>query len=216
MVEKRVAIEKEVEIPAETVKLQGILHLPPQARGMVLFVQGSENGQLRMRNQLISKFFQEGGFGTLRFDLLTIEEEKDDMMNRELRFNIPFLAHRLILATKWAQSQFKLNVGYFGTNTGAAAAIVAAAELGPKVNCVVSRGGRSDLAGQSLARIQAPTLRIVGGADFGVVELNERALEMMTCEKRLEIVPNATHLFEEPGSLEEVGRMATVWFENYL
>lgn len=216
MAMKKTVTQKQIEVPADTVKLQGILTLPPEARGMILFAHGSGSSHKSPRNQFVSQYLNEAGFGTLLFDLLTLEEEKEDMMTRELRFNIPFLAYRLTHVTHWMESQHQLNIGFFGASTGAAAAIVAAAELGQKVNAIVSRGGRPDLAGQSLTRIVSPTLLIVGGEDHGVIELNQRALEMMNCTKKIEIVPGATHLFEEPGTLEEVGRMATHWFEEYL
>ena len=212
---KKTITKKEVQVPANTVKLGGILTLAPQARGIVLFAHGSGSSHKSPRNQQISQCLVDAGFGTLLFDLLTLDEEKEDMMTRELRFNIPFLSYRLSLATEWAQEQFKMNIGYFGASTGAAAAIMSASELGSKISAVVSRGGRPDLAGESLARITVPTLLIVGGADYGVIELNKSAYEMMSCVKKLEIVPNATHLFEEPGTLEEVGKMATHWFEEY-
>lgn len=213
---EKTVVSTPVEVPADTVKLGGILSLPPEPRGIILFAHGSGSSHASPRNQRVAKDFTDAGFGTLLFDLLTLEEEKEDMMTRELRFNIPFLSYRLTHATQWIEKQHQLAIGYFGASTGAAAAIISAAELGSKISAVVSRGGRPDLAGQSLTRITAPTLLIVGGADHGVIELNQRAYEMMSCTKKLEIVPDATHLFEERGTLEEVGRMATRWFEQYL
>ncbi|NGX61446.1 MAG: putative phosphoribosyl transferase [Chlamydiae bacterium] len=219
MIEKKLGISKEVKIPIGTTHLEGFLHLPPEAKGVVLFAHGSGSSRLSPRNQLVAHFLQEGNLGTLLFDLLTPEEEERDLLTRELRFNIPFLSERLIQATEWTQENsdtHSLSVGYFGASTGAAAALIAAAELGPKVSAVVSRGGRPDLAGPHLTHVQAPTLLIVGGADHGVIDLNQDAFSLLSCKKKLEIVPNASHLFEEPGTLEEVGRMATLWFQEYL
>ncbi len=217
MAEKKTVLTQEIEVPVGAVKLQGILQIPPDAKGIVLFAHGSGSSRLSPRNQFVAQFLQDGGMATLLLDLLTNEEEQDDMMSRELNFNIPFLANRLHGASDWinqAPQTHHLNIGYFGASTGAAAAMIAASENGAKA--VVSRGGRPDLAGQSLSRLRVPTLLIVGGEDHGIIELNERALELMSCPKKLEIVPNATHLFEESGTLEEVGRMATLWFQEYL
>ena len=213
---ERTVVTMPIQVPADTVKLGGILSLPEEPRGIILFAHGSGSSHKSPRNQHVAKDFTNAGFGTLLFDLLTLDEEKEDMMTRELRFNIPFLSYRLTHVTHWIEEQYKLNIGYFGASTGAAAAIISAAELGNKISAVVSRGGRPDLAGQSLTRIVAPTLLIVGGADHGVIELNQRAYEMMGSTKKLEMIPDATHLFEEVGALEEVGRMATRWFEEYL
>lgn len=219
MVEKKAAISTEVEIKIGTTTLEAFLNVPPDAKGIVLFAHGSGSSRHSPRNQFVARFLQDGNIGTLLLDLLTAEEEKTDMVTRELRFNIPFLAERLLGATDWVAhypDTHHLTVGYFGASTGAAAALIAAAEQGMQVKAVVSRGGRPDLAGQALPRVQCPTLFIVGGNDFGVIELNQHALELLTCKKKLEIVPGATHLFEEPGTLEEVGRMATLWFTEYL
>jgi putative phosphoribosyl transferase len=219
MVAKKTGIQTEVQIEAGRVPLNGFLNLPPDAKGIVLFVHGSGSTRFSPRNQMVARFLNDANIGTLLFDLLNPKEEEIDNKTRELRFNIPFLAERLIAATEWV-SQFEetkhLPFGYFGASTGAAAALIAAAELGLKVQAVVSRGGRPDLAGQALHRVKCPTLLIVGGDDYGVIELNQHSLALLTCEKKLEIIPGATHLFEEPGTLEEVGRMATLWFNNYL
>ncbi|MBS0623994.1 MAG: dienelactone hydrolase family protein [Verrucomicrobia bacterium] len=210
---------QEITITFEGVQLTGVLSLPEQPRGLVLFAHGSGSSHTSPRNQFVASFLQDGNLGTLLFDLLTVSEEKQDMMTRELRFNIPFLAHRLMGATDWIERQTQLKglpIGYFGASTGAAAAIVAAAEQPQKTRAIVCRGGRPDLAGQSLVRLKTPTLLIVGGADYGVIELNEKAFSVMQCTKKFEIVPDATHLFEEPGALERVGTMAKLWFQEFL
>lgn len=219
MLEKKMAFAQEITIKIGKIELQGYLHIPPEAKGLVLFAHGSGSSRKSPRNQFVARFLQEGHTATLLFDLLTPKEEELDLQTRNLRFNIPFLAERLLGATEWTM-QFPeahhLTIGYFGASTGAAAALIAAAELGQKVKAVVSRGGRPDLAGSALGRVHAPTLLIVGGEDFGVIELNQQAFGMLGCKKKLEIVPGATHLFEEAGTLEEVGRMASLWFQEYL
>ncbi|MDB6067688.1 MAG: hypothetical protein JWR26_3896 [Pedosphaera sp.] len=167
----------------------------------------------------MARVLQDAGVATLLFDLLTLEEEASERDTGRLRFDISLLAHRLVLATRWAGMQDSLsdlNIGYFGSSTGAAAALVAAAELGERINSVVSRGGRPDLAGPLLERVKAATLLIVGGEDFGVIELNQEAYALLHCEKSLKIIPGATHLFEEPGALDRVARLAVDWFVNHL
>jgi len=219
MVEKKAILAQEIKIPIGSIRLEGFLHIPPEAKGVVLFAHGSGSSRHSPRNQFVASFLQENNIGTLLFDLLTPEEEKADNITRELRFNIPFLAERLLGASEWVEKNpdtHHLSIGYFGASTGAAAALIAAAELGSKVSAVVSRGGRPDLAGQALGKVQCPTLLIVGGNDFGVIELNQSAFDLLECKKKLEIVPDATHLFEEPGTLEEVGRMASIWFADNL
>lgn len=216
---KKLGIQSEVKIESGEVILSGFLHVPPEAKGIVLFVHGSGSTRHSPRNQLVAQFLNDGNCATLLFDLLTAKEEEIDNMTRELRFNIPLLAERLLSVTDWVfkhHDTHHLTVGYFGASTGAAAALIAAAELGDKINAVVSRGGRPDLAGEALSRVKCPTLLIVGGNDFGVIELNQQALAIISAVKKMEIVPEATHLFQEPGTLEEVGRMATLWFNNYL
>lgn len=216
---KKTLVDREVQVPVEAVTLNGILSLPPAPKGIVLFAHGSGSSHKSHRNQMVASFLQEENIATLLFDLLTIEEERADSITRELRFNIPLLSHRLIGATKWIQTleeTRELNVGFFGASTGAAAALIAASELGSRVQAVVSRGGRPDLAGQALQRVKAPVLLIVGGEDHGVIEINQKALDLLQCEKRLEIIEGATHLFEEKGTLEEVGRMASIWFNAHL
>ncbi len=216
---EKLGISTEIKIKSGTAELAGFLHIPPEAKGIVLFAHGSGSTRYSPRNQFVAKFLNENNCATLLFDLLTAREEKIDNVTFELRFNIPLLAERLLGAT---ESVFQmpethhLRVGYFGTSTGAAAALIAAAEIGEKISAVVSRGGRPDLAGQALLRVISPTLLIVGGNDFGVIELNQQAFNMISAPKKLEIVPNATHLFQEPGTLEEVARMATLWFSTNL
>jgi dienelactone hydrolase len=209
----------EVYIQAGRAVLSGNLTIPENAPGLVLFAHGSGSGRHSPRNQFVARTLNDGGLGTLLFDLLTPEEEARDMNTREHRFNITLLAERLVHATRWAKQQEQtrnLRLGYFGSSTGGAAALVAAAELPQDVGAVVSRGGRPDLAGDALPRVQAPTLLIVGGNDDIVIELNEMARDQMRCEVKLEIVPGATHLFEEPGALEKVAKLASDWFLLYL
>jgi putative phosphoribosyl transferase len=219
MVEKRTIIKEEVKIELGPTTLDGLLYIPPTATSLVLFAHGSGSSRHSPRNQIVAKFLQDGNIATLLFDLLTEPEEEMDLVNRELRFNIPFLTERLLGATEWVEKYVhthSFTIGYFGASTGAAAALLAAAELGMSVKAVVSRGGRPDLANHALKQVQSPTLLIVGENDFGVIELNQKAFELLSCPKKLEVVPNATHLFEEPGTLEQVGRMAAIWFQKYL
>src|SRR5262245_49613973 len=212
-------IERGVLIPAGDVRLEGDLRVPEGARGMVLFAHGSGSGRHSPRNRFVARRLNEAGLGTLLIDLLTAREETVDVRTGHLRFDIPFLARRLGAACTWLANDpdtAELRLGYFGASTGGGAALVAAAERPDLVGAVVSRGGRPDLAGPALARVQAPTLLIVGGNDEPVVELNEIALRQLRCEKQLEIVTNATHLFEEPGALEEVARLASAWFARHI
>jgi dienelactone hydrolase len=186
---------------------------------LVLFAHGSGSSRHSPRNQFVARTLNRAGLGTLLFDLLTPEEEALDSYTREHRFNIGLLAERLVHATKWARQQEEardLRIGYFGSSTGGAAALVAAAELPQDVGAVVSRGGRPDLAGDALPKVQGPTLLIVGGNDDIVIELNEMARVQMHCEVKLEIIPGATHLFEEPGALEHVAKLASDWFVDHL
>ena len=199
--------------------LHGDLSIPTGAQGLVLFAHGSGSSRHSPRNQYVARTLREGRLGTLLFDLLTAEEEQAEAYTRHLRFNIPFLAERLMGATQWAldcTTTRDLSVGYFGSSTGAAAAIVAAARLRETISAVVSRGGRPDLAAEALETITAPTLLIVGGNDTVVRRLNEDALERLRCEKALRLVPNATHLFEETGALEIVASQAVEWLVHHL
>lgn len=208
--------EQEVMVPTAGGELGGSLVLPEAARSIVIFAHGAGSSRFSPRNRYVADVIQRAGIGTLLFDLLT-ETEAEDRTNV---FDIELLARRLVEATSWLLGRPEtgdLDVGYFGASTGAAAALVAAASLPETISAVVSRGGRPDLAGSDLARVRAPTLLIVGGADEVVLELNREALEALaTTTKELTVVPGATHLFEEPGALEEVARLATDWFSRFL
>jgi dienelactone hydrolase len=209
----------EVQIPAGRAVLSGNLTIPENAMALVLFAHGSGSSRHSPRNQFVARTLNRARLGTLLFDLLTPEEEAFDIYTREHRFNINLLAERLVHATKWAGQQEETRdqrIGYFGSSTGGAAALVAAAELPQDVGAVVSRGGRPDLAGDALPKVQAPTLLIVGGNDDIVIELNEMARDQMRCEVKLEIIPGATHLFEEPGTLEHVSKLGSDWFSLHL
>ncbi len=209
----------EVCIPAGRAILDGNMTIGNGATALVLFVHGSGSSRHSPRNQFVARTLNHAGLATLLFDLLTPEEERTDARTAEHRFNISLLAERLVHATKWVKQQEQthdLRIGYFGSSTGGGAALVAAAELPQSAAAVVSRGGRPDLAGEALAKVQAPTLLIVGGEDDVVIELNEQARDRMRCEVKLEIVPGATHLFEEPGALEQVARLASDWFVRHL
>jgi dienelactone hydrolase len=208
-----------VRIPDGTVLLDGDLHVPKPCRGLVIFAHGSGSSRFSPRNREVAASLGAGGFATLLLDLLTRTEESVDIYTREFRFDIARLGRRVVAAADWAAQQpalRDLSFGYFGASTGAAAALIAAAERPGLSAAVVSRGGRPDLAGSALALVRAPTLLIVGGNDEPVIELNEQARRQMQAVVRLEIVPGATHLFEEPGTLEEVQRLALEWFEQYL
>ena len=209
----------EVQIHAEHAVLSGNLTIPENATALVLFAHGSGSSRHSPRNQFVAGTLNDAGLAALLFDLLTQEEEAIDIQTRQHRFNIGLLAERLVHATKWAKQQEHtrdLRIGYFGSSTGGAAALVAAAEIPKDAGAVVSRGGRPDLAGDALPKVQAPTLLIVGGNDDVVIELNEMARDQMQCEVKLQIVPGATHLFEEPGALEKVAKLASDWFNAHL
>src|SRR5216110_1571490 len=205
----------EVRISTGRATLDGNLTIVDEATGFVLFAHGSGSSRHSPRNQFVARTLNNAGLATVLFDLLTPEEEAIDARTAELRFNIKLLAERLVHATNWAKQQQQtrdLRIGYFGSSTGGGAALVAAAERPQDVGAVVSRGGRPDLAGEALPKVQVPTLLIVGGDDDIVIELNEQARDRMRCEVKLEIVPGATHLFEEPGALERVAQLASDWF----
>jgi putative phosphoribosyl transferase len=209
---------EQVRIPG-AVPLDGDLSVPANALGIVIFAHGSGSSRFSPRNLYVAEQLRQAGFGILLMDLLTPQEEAADDVTAELRFNIPLLAQRLELATEWLHQREDMadyDLGYFGASTGAAAALIAAAELPELIRAVVSRGGRPDLAGDALARVKAPTLLIVGGNDVPVIGMNREAFAVIPAEKRLEIVPGATHLFEEPGALEQVARLAGDWFSRYL
>ena len=209
-------IDKEISIPADSVSLEGQLSIPEGARSLVVFVHGSGSSRLSPRNQFVAGKLRESGIGFLLFDLLTSEED----INYETRFDIGLLVRRLRAVTRWLRNQTEtasLSVGYFGASTGAAAALeAAAAPDNMKIGAIVSRGGRPDLAKDALGLVHSPTLLIVGGNDYGVIELNESAYQQIKATKALKIIPGATHLFEEPGKLEEVARLAAKWFKKHL
>jgi len=213
-------IKREVSIDLAGVTLDGTLVLPKGANGLVLFAHGSGSGRHSPRNRYVAEVLQAKGIATLLFDLLTRREESIDQYSGELRFDIPFLAKRLLGATEWVMSSpdtKDLKVGYFGASTGAGAALVAAGEIPDTISAVVSRGGRPDLAEDALESVKAPTLLIVGGNDEPVIGMNKEALAKLKClDKKLVIVPGATHLFEEPGTLEEVARIAAEWFNQHF
>ncbi len=203
----------------DNVQLEGTLTIPENATGVVLFVHGSGSSRFSPRNQYVANVLHEAGIATLLFDLLTDSEEKIDQQTAHLRFDIPFLSRRVKDTTNWLTthpSTTNLKIGYFGASTGAAAALVAAAEYPLQVGAIVSRGGRPDLASSSLTTVQAATLLIVGERDTQVIDLNRKAFSLLRGNKQLEIVPGATHLFEEPGTLERVAKLASQWFKHYL
>ncbi|TXI26151.1 MAG: alpha/beta hydrolase [Nitrosomonas sp.] len=205
-----------ISITDDTARLEGELIIPPGAQGIVVFAHGSGSSRFSPRNNYVAKVIRDRGLGTLLFDLLTRQEDQ----NYTTRFEIGLLTQRLLVATAWLGAETKtskLKIGYFGASTGAAAALQAAAKLGRKIAAVVSRGGRPDLAGVSaLEKVMSPTLLLVGGSDYGVIELNQQAYSRLQCEKQLVLIPEATHLFEEPGTLEQVANQAADWFAHYL
>ncbi len=211
--------EQTVSVPAGEVSLEGNLAIPANASGIVVFAHGSGSSRHSPRNRFVAEALQQAGLATLLFDLLTTEEEHVDVRTAHLRFDIPMLARRVVAAIDWLEDDARsgaLKPGCFGASTGAAAALIAAAERPARVGAVVSRGGRPDLAGDFLPRVEAPTLLIVGGRDLPVIEMNQDALARLGCAKRLDIVPGATHLFEEPGTLEQVATLARQWFVDSL
>ena len=210
---------REVQIPSGDVKLDGDLAIPPGAKGIVVFVHGSGSSRKSVRNRYVAGVIQQAGVATLLFDLLTPDEESVDMYTRHLRFDIALLAGRLLDTIEWLARMPEtkdLKVGLFGASTGGAAALVAAARSPEAISAVVSRGGRPDLAGEHLPRVSAPVLLIVGGDDGVVIGLNEEAAGKLNCECELKIVPGATHLFKEPGTLEEVARLAADFFKDKI
>lgn len=212
-------VEHPIQISAGPARLEGVLSLPEHAQGIVLFAHGSGSSRYSPRNRLVAGALRQAGLATLLLDLLTAEEEAIDEQTGQHRFDIGLLASRLVNTTDWLVSSpetHRLTIGYFGASTGAGAALVAAAERPDVVGAVVSRGGRPDLAGEALARVRAPTLLIVGGHDRLVLTLNQEALARLPDGKQLEVVPGATHLFEEPGALEAVAQLARDWFLRYL
>lgn len=212
-------IEQRVSMRVDKVDLEGILAIPDDAKGIVLFAHGSGSSRLSPRNRYVAAELNKFKVATLLFDLLTLEEERVDMQTGQFRFNIEFLTSRLIAATKWVKKNNnikKLTVGYFGASTGAAACLVAAAKLSVVIHAVVSRGGRPDLAEPWLSSVKAPTLLIVGALDTQVIGMNEKAFNKLDTKKKMVIIPAASHLFEEPGALEEVALLAKDWFSEHL
>lgn len=211
--------ERSVRVPYDGVGLEADLAVPSSPQGLVLFAHGSGSSRHSPRNKAVASDLQQAGFATLLLDLLTVEEERAEARTGHFRFDIEMLSRRLAAATDWALMQPELRglpVGYFGASTGAAAALVAAAALPDLISGIVSRGGRPDLAGSALPAVHAPTLLIVGGADGVVIDLNRQAAARMRAVARLEIIPMAGHLFEEPGALERVSELARAWFEEHL
>jgi pimeloyl-ACP methyl ester carboxylesterase len=216
---RRVAVAESIAIPVEGGRIEADLRVPEKASGLVMFAHGSGSSRFSRRNRTVAEFLEGNGFGTLLLGLLTQQEEAIDVRTREYRFDIDRLAARVVLATDWANDRDELRnlpVGYFGASTGAAAALMAAAQRPFVVRAVVSRGGRPDLANEALPNVHAPTLLIVGGEDEPVIEMNREAKRQMTTAVQLEVVPGATHLFEEPGTLEQVMTLATAWFRRHL
>ena len=212
------ADERQVQVATGRVTLEGDLSIPPHPRAVVLFAHGSGSSRFSARNKRVAEQLRERGFATLLMDLLTPNEESLDAHTGEYRFDIARLAERLVGATEWLGADAatsKLPVAIFGASTGGGAALVAAAEIPEQIAAVVSRGGRPDLAGEALTRVRAPTLLIVGGNDETVLELNREALALLRTTARLEVIPEATHLFEEPGALDEVARHAAAWIDTY-
>lgn len=205
-----------VHIPADQMHIEGMLELPANPQGIVLFAHGSGSSRLSPRNNYVARVLRMAGIGTLLMDLLSTEEE----MDYQTRFDIPLLSRRLLAATDWLKTEMQtqqLPIGYFGASTGAAAALQAAAALGNKISAVVSRGGRPDMTSiDDLQRVTCPTLLLIGGLDDIVIKLNQKAYEHLHCIKQLAIVHGATHLFDEPGTLEEVASLASDWFKRYL
>jgi putative phosphoribosyl transferase len=214
------AIEhRPVTVKAAGAALDGYLSLPATATGMVVFAHGSGSSRHSPRNRYVADVLNQGSLATLLIDLLNADEQEVDLQTAQLRFDIPFLAHRLVAITQWLREQPqvpRLKIGYFGASTGAGAALVAAAELPRLIQAVVSRGGRPDLAGDALELVEAPTLALVGGNDPAVLDLNRQALARMHCVKALHVIPGASHLFDEPDTLEEVAKLARAWFAEEL
>ena len=207
----------DLHIPIREVSLRGDWIVPQDAFGLVLFAHGSGSGRKSSRNRFVASTLHKQGIGTLLFDLLTEDEELLDARTAKIRFDIPLLARRFVEVTSWVhQERGTVPTSFFGASTGAAAALIAAAEFGPSIRAVVSRGGRPDLAHRALSRVTAPTLLIVGGHDYPVIDMNSEAFALLQCPKQMEIVPGATHLFEEPGALEQVSELAADWFKAHL
>lgn len=223
MSDHQVSSDHEIQIPIGNALISGILHVPQEVKGIIIFAHGSGSGRLSPRNKLTADYLNQHHFATLLFDLLTTDEDIIDQQTREYRFNIPLLARRLMHVTEWVNEQpdlIDLPIAYFGASTGAGAALLAQAslaeELKEKIVAIVSRGGRPDLADAALSNVTSPTLLLVGELDLQVIQLNKKACEVLRCEKKLMIVPGASHLFEEPGKLEIVTRLTAGWFEKFV
>jgi putative phosphoribosyl transferase len=217
--ERAMTVTQSLRIPAGQLELQADLAVPPRPRGLVVFAHGSGSSRFSPRNRYVAEELQTAGLGTVLVDLLTPAEERVDVVTAELRFDVDLLATRLVAVTEWLRTRdiaANMNIGLFGASTGAGAALIAAARQPDTVAAVVSRGGRPDLAGDALRAVRQPTLLIVGGEDHVVIELNRRAMALLRGEARLEIVPGASHLFEEPGALEQVAHLAREWFVRHL
>jgi len=207
----------EIEIPFRDFQLSGELIVPANAAGVVLFAHGSGSSRNSPRNQFVARSLRESGVGTLLFDLLTQKEEEEDRHTGHLRFNIDLLAERLLAATAWChRREPESRIGYFGSSTGAAAALMAETRANTAIRAIVSRGGRPDLAGPALPNVKAATLLLVGGEDTAVIDMNQEAYARLRCPKEMRIIPEATHLFEEPGALEKVAEMASGWFARWI
>lgn len=211
--------EREISLEMNSIKLKGSLVVPDRAKGIVIFAHGSGSSRFSPRNRHLAQLLQELRLATLLIDLLTTAEEKIDRHTKQFRFNIGLLAERLVDSTKWLQqnpSTKNLKIGYFGASTGSTAALIAAADFPEAVGAIVSRGGRPDLAGSAVTRVKAPTLLIVGEKDLLVKEINRQAFDRLSAEKEMVIIPEATHLFVEPGAFDEVGKSAGQWFSRFL
>lgn len=209
-------MSESITIESDDIRLFGEYSHPINAKGIILFAHGSGSGRHSPRNNWVAKRFNEAGFATLLVDLLTEREAERDSITMEYRFDVALLAGRMLIANRWLRGRHVLRIGYYGSSTGASAALIAAAEKPELVAAIVSRGGRVDLAGKSLPKVRAPTLLIVGSLDTEVLQLNREARRMMRAETRLEIVECATHLFEEPGKLEEVAKLSIDWFRSRI
>ncbi len=216
MSNKNVLHEITINFPEDQIALNAILSVPENSALMVIFVHGSGSGRFSPRNQYVAEYLNKHGIATLLPDLLTSDEDSIDQITREYRFDIPLLTKRLLGITAWSKKHLSIKIGYFGASTGAAAALIAGAQLGSGISAIVSRGGRPDLAMEYLPEVKSPTLLIVGGNDFDVIRLNQAAYSKLCCRKELQIVPHATHLFEEAGALESVAKLAVSWFEKFL
>ncbi|ODS24526.1 hydrolase [Candidatus Endobugula sertula] len=212
-------VDEEITIPINNIRLEGHLHIPEKAKGLVIFAHGSGSSRHSSRNRYVAEVLNKRQLGTVLIDLLSAQEEEVDLQTHHLRFDIPLLASRLVGIVNWVTDQDTtkhFNIGYFGSSTGAGAALIAAAKKAEPITAIVSRGGRPDLAGKFLTQVKAPTLLLVGEYDPQVIELNQQALAHLNLQSQLNVIPRATHLFEEPGTLERVAHLAVEWFEQFI